>query len=110
MSTGAGVHWFVVYRRGEEIYEIFDSLGTTADFVRKVLRRKGHCEFNESALQSTKSDNCGEFCVYYIVERFFNYDLSYAELLLSAFHGNPEKNEEEVSNFLEILLESKYGT
>ncbi len=101
VASGSGVHWFVLHRRSSDLYEVFDSLGTTAAYVKKVLRRKGFCDFNVTRLQSSSSKNCGKFCLYFIIERYFNLDLSYDELLLSAFSTNLEENENCIHNFFE---------
>ncbi len=109
VASGAGVHWFVVHRRSAEAYEVFDSLGASGDFIKTALPRKGHCYYNETQVQAKESDNCGQFCVYFIIERFFNYDLPYSEVRSSCFSADPLKNEEEVAKFIENLVQSKHG-
>ena len=57
-------------------------------------------EFNETSFQTNESNSCGLFCIYYIIQRMHNLDLSFEELLEDIFDDkNEEINEESVRNF-----------
>ncbi len=107
-ATGAGLHWFVLHRRhsAEETFELFDSLGVTSEFVKKTVKYQEKssdhtvvCVFNETRLQETNSTSCGEFCVFFIIQRMFNEDLDFETFINEVFSKNPSKNEEAVQVF-----------
>ena len=57
-------------------------------------------EFNETQFQSDFSDTCGLFTIYFIIERMFNLDLSFEELLFEIFDTeNLDENEMKVKEF-----------
>ncbi len=95
------MHWFVICRREHDLYEIFDSLGTSSTAVKNILKIFfGKCDFNETALQAKESSACGEFCIFFAVQRYFNEDLDFAELLNEYFTTDFIKNEQSVKKFL----------
>ncbi len=101
ISSGPGLHWFVLVRREDILYEVFDSLGTSKSFIKSVLKHKaGLCDFNESPLQTQSSTACGEFCLFFILHRYFNEDLDLHDILDEFFTQNLAENEVIVKNFL----------
>ena len=84
--------------------ESFDSLGTdnekklflTSSFNHKTIKK---IKFNVTQLQSSISDTCGFFVLYFIVNRYHNQDLNFTELLNEIFTQNIEHNETVVKNF-----------
>ena len=105
VSTGAGIHWFVLIRNSKHGIECFDSLGITAykkDQLEKYCKFRSiqELEFNETQFQSTNSDSCGLFAIYYICQRMHNLDLSFQEILEEIFEDkSEEQNEELVQQF-----------
>ena len=84
------------------MFEIFDSLGSTEEFVTQFLRkqkRKGTREFNTTRVQAQDSEMCGKYCLYFIIQRIFNDDLDFEELLNEIFEANTAKNEVLVEEF-----------
>ena len=68
----------------------------------KVLKTKqGLCDFNENRFQSYRSDTCGEFCLYFLVERVLNDDIEFEDLLKEIFTVNLKTNEDRVQKFIE---------
>ncbi len=61
------------------------------------------CDFNVTKLQDETSVLCGQFCIYFIVQRLFNDDLEFAELLNEIFSENVVENEHSVQDFLALL-------
>ena len=101
---GEGIHWFALCHRELGHYEIFDSLGTEASYIKEVLKEfAGFCMFNETAVQAKTSKSCGEFCLFYIIQRYFNEDLSLEALLENCFSLDCAKNEEIVLTFLKEI-------
>lgn len=86
-------------------YELLDSLGTSQAYVTSHVPFKGSCQFNESKLQSDKSNSCGEFCLYYIVHRLHNLDLTFQEFMDDFFSLDTEVNETNVQNFVKTVLQ-----
>ncbi len=61
------------------------------------------CVFNNTALQEESSKSCGHFVIYYIIERIFNEDLDFHELLNDIFSNDKSMNEGIVNDFLKSL-------
>ncbi len=100
VSEGDGIHWFVLCHRERGCYEIFNSLGSTKEYVRKLLNNfRGYCEFNETAVQAPGSTTCGLFCIFFIIQRYFNEDLSMQDILNENFSANLSTNEQIVATF-----------
>ena len=101
VSDGDGLHWFFLCHRQQGHYEVFDSLGSNKLYIIHILKNlSGFCEFNETAVQASRSKSCGEFCVFYAIHRYFNEDLSLQEVLEEYFTANSAHNEEIVKRFL----------
>ena len=96
-----GQHWFVVLKTGKGTYELFDSLGSSIVYVKNHLLLVGHYFLNTTALQLDVSASCGQFCIYYIIHRLHNLDLSFDEFLNDFFCDIPSINELRVHDFLQ---------
>ena len=79
--------------------EIFNSLGATDQDIRAVKNLATKVQYNDTAVQGTKSIKCGEFCLYVAFYRLLDFDLSLKEVLSDLFTDNYERNDEIVSNF-----------
>ena len=92
--------------------ECFDSLGISIkkkELLQKYCSFRGihELEFNETSFQSINSDTCGQFVLYYIVQRMHNLDISFEEILEEIFDDqNKQKNEQIVQEFCANLLRS----
>lgn len=102
-SLEEGKHW-IVFCKINQIVECFDSLGINED--RQNLL-KTYCKFynvkeiifNETSYQPSNSFSCGKFALYFILERFFNLDLDFEELLSESFMFNHDLNEKIITEF-----------
>ncbi len=63
----------------------------------------GVFEFNESPIQGLDSSACGEFSIFYVIQRYYNEDLSMVEILEDWFSKDLNENETIVKKFLENL-------
>ncbi len=100
-SYGKGIHWFFLGQREIGHYELFDSLGNDVESVKKLLAQfAGKCDFNENVFQAKESTSCGEFCVYFAIQRYFNEDLDLQQVLEECFDKNLQRNEERIQQFL----------
>ncbi len=80
---------------------MFDSLGASPLFLKEsLLKFRGTCHFNETPFQAKESVACGEFCLYFIIQRYFNEDLDLQELLEEYFSSNFNENEKRVKQFV----------
>ncbi len=103
LSTGQGRHWFVVYRSSPDFVEVFDSLGSDIDFLKKYFKIRAIVEFNETPVQCEDSQLCGLFVTYFSILRYFNLDMEFFDFLNDIFNTNCKENERNVKNFLKIL-------
>ena len=100
-----GSHWITLVRVESDKIEIFDSLGTKFEKLKNYLKFKNKPEYvyNENPFQLSNSDTCGYFAITFLIERMFNLDLSYKELLAEIFEPNLESNEKIVIEFCNNL-------
>lgn len=95
-----GSHWYAVLLNNNVI-EFFDSAGSRERNVLDLLKFKKqyHCDFNETVLQPYDSDLCGEFCIFFVLKRLLDPDLSYKKFLNRYFSPDLVKNNEKVKSF-----------
>ncbi len=104
VSTGEGIHWFAICRTSPNSLEVFDSLGTTADYIKKhIPLKKGKFQYNTFAVQCNDSYYCGGFVIYYLIERYSNLDLDFDELINDIFSPDCDENQLKVKEFLSSL-------
>ena len=111
IQTGNGKHWICFVRTHKKSIELFDSLGV--DEGKKKLIKE-FCKFNikeivfnETQFQSSFSDTCGLFVLYFLFERIFNLDISFEDLLHDIFNEDLLKNEKKVKDYCEDILLNK---
>ena len=102
MSTGAGIHWFVVHRVSEDFVEIFDSLGCNESFLKNIQLDLVY-EINITPVQCSGSQLCGPFVIYFIIWRYCNLDMELSDFLNEYFCSDCFENEKNVKKFLEML-------
>ena len=103
-SKGPGKHWYCLLKSEPTILECFDSLGVDErkkEFLRANCKLKGieEIEFNVTSLQPDDSTSCGQFVLFFIIQRSHNKDMSFSDLLNDIFSPSKEANEEIVLNF-----------
>ena len=104
VSTGPGKHWYCIAKLSSTILQCFDSLGidnTKKNFILSNLRQKGieQIKFNVTQVQSSESDTCGLFVLYFLIQRYHNKDLSFNELMNEIFVFSQTENEKLVNSF-----------
>jgi hypothetical protein len=108
-SDGKGIHWFCFIRTSKTTIECFDSLGVNYQ-KKKILqenckfRNVTNIHFNETIFQKNDSNSCGLFTIYFIIERMFNLDIEFEELLEDIFSEDLNSNEEKVLKFCKDIL------
>ena len=101
-ASESGSHWFVIFRESDETCEIFEPLGSgnIRSLLSIIPRYCRHIEVNQEPVQSKTSTRCGEFCLFFILHRFYNLDLDFSTLINSIFSVNLERNESQVLQHL----------
>lgn len=104
-SNEPGSHWISFIKSEPKTIEIFDSLGTKVDLLKPFLKFKGNptIVYNDAAFQSITSNTCGYFAITFLIERSFNLDLKYKQLLAEIFEVDCQINENMVVNFCKNL-------
>jgi len=103
ISTQRGMHWIAFFKKNStECTEMFDSFGMPVNFylnhVSNFLKRKGNSVTrNDSQLQSSYSNYCGQFCVYFLAMRIKG--VTFNEIIKS-FSLNYTKNDFKVYWFV----------
>ena len=104
LRAGPGKHWYCVVKLSTTTLECFDSLGIDNAkklFISSNLRQKSisQIKFNVTQVQSSDSDTCGLFVLYFLIQRYHNKDLSFNELMNDIFVFSQTENEKLVNNF-----------
>ena len=87
----------------------FDSIGI--DIIKKKLLEqycnlKGTTElmYNETQFQLSTTDTCGKFVIYFLIQKSYNKDLNFTELLEEIFVDIPSKNEIIIQKFFDKVF------
>lgn len=111
-SDQQGQHWLCCYKEKKTLL-CFDSIGI--DDAKKVLLKKyclirgiNQIHFNETQFQLLTSDTCGKFTIYFLIQKSYNKDLSFTELLEDIFDKNPSKNEMTIKEFFDTTFKDLY--
>ena len=100
ISSNEGKHWVIIYlpKDGTNI-EYFDSLGKRPDnlFVTFMSQSKRYISYNKIRLQSSVSDACAYYCLYFVYFRCRG--VSFMDILTS-FSFNLDVNEKNVIKFI----------
>ena len=112
VHKGIGKHWYCVVKLNKSVLECFDSLGIderkkaflTTNFNLKNITK---IKYNVTQVQSSLSDTCGYFVLYFLIQRFHNQDLNFNDLLNEIFQKDVEQNEILVRNFAKVHFEDE---
>jgi len=101
-QTEKGSHWLALYFPNREMAEFFDSYGNPPDFYQTNFKNflNSHSRqwtYNHRCLQSLSSSMCGQFCVYFLINRML------LEIVKS-FSSNLTVNDQRVSHYVRRLL------
>ena len=112
VQKGSGKHWYCIVKLENSTLECFDSLGIDSqkkEFLKSHFHQKNikKIKFNVTQVQSSLSNTCGMFVLYFIIHRFHNQDLTFTELVNTIFEKNIEKNEILVTSFVTSHFENE---
>lgn len=107
LSTGPGIHWYCVVRI-HDVLECFDSLSVSSEkktFIQSNFNYKGvkYIIYNSTQLQPLESSLCGQYCLFYLHERYHNLDVDFSTLINEALSENVTTNDHIVSQFYEKI-------
>lgn len=94
-----GQHWIAFYFDEKQICNFFDSYGHNPDFFRLKKYIKNYSDlllYNKKVIQGWKSENCGFYCILFLILRSSGYSL---EKICDLFHEFPNKNDEMIDKF-----------
>lgn len=104
-SSGGGKHWFTIVRR-QNVIECFDSLGVNdakKSYLLTNLKFKNvqYLKFNSTPIQPLMSVLCGQYVLYFLYERYVNFDIDFDALINEVFFYDVNKNDRKVIEFFE---------
>jgi hypothetical protein len=112
VASENGSHWFAIICHNKSLYELFDSLSINSEKETKLKKflkfNTNFLEVNETQFQLNESILCGNFCVYYLIQRMYNLDLDYCDFLCETFDSDLSKNELLVTKFCADVLDDRY--
>ena len=103
----AGEHWVSFFFPKHGPCEYFDSYGfepsleSFYDFIGNRV-----CIHNNITLQSLMSSTCGQYCVFILCARF--YDYKFADIIKIFDHNNPKCNDIMVNQFVNSVFHTKH--
>ena len=108
-SDKKGQHWLCLYKEEQKKLLCFDSLGIDdikKNLLKKYCKLKGITEidFNETQFQLSTSATCGKFVIYFLIQKAYNKDLNFVDLLHDIFEKDPLKNEVIIENFFNKMF------
>jgi len=104
-STKPGLHWLSIFKESDncEIVEFFDSFSLPVSFyndkIGSFLSKFSRVRTSTAQMQSTFSDVCGQFSVYFLVSRI--HGIPYSVIVNSFSRSDLLKNDEKVKTFVE---------
>lgn len=105
-QTEKGSHWVAVYFPTKERGEFFYSYGYPPDFYQQNFKTflDSHSRtwvYNHRCLQNFDSSTCGQFCLYFIINRNRNKSLA---VIVKSFSKILSSNDHRVSEFVNRYL------
>jgi hypothetical protein len=105
-SDGNGSHWTCLFLNNNTSF-FFCSFGSppSEEIIRYVKRFSKHMKHNNFIIQDQKSDNCGYYCIGFIL---FLYHNSYNSLeYIKAFDDNTKRNDLVLEGIIRLYIKTK---
>lgn len=103
-----GSHWVLLVRSHKKCVEVFNSLGfQNLDTLMPHLKFRfaAEIEYNNTQVQKSTTSSCGLYCIFFIIHRALNFDLSLHEVMTEIFTHDLSENENKVTTFCSQLLD-----
>ena len=91
-----GTHWLAIYLE-KGVGEFFDSCGRAPDYYSFDFNFK----FNDKRLQSSTSNVCGQYCLYYLMQRCRNVPM---QDIVNSFSDNYAVNDDFVAEIIQNVF------
>lgn len=94
-----GEHWLAFYIDSNKICDFFDSFGNSPKFFKLeqyIKKYSNGVVYNQKQIQSWKSQNCGFYCLLFLILRSSGYNM---ENFVGFFYDLSEKNDEIIEKF-----------
>jgi hypothetical protein len=107
-SNKPGSHWVCFYFPKSNYAEFFDSLGNSPDyywnsFKNFLIANSSRYFYNTNRIQDYKSQLCGEYCIYYILERCQG--VSFKHIINGFSQTFYDLNDYKISEYLKHVLD-----
>ena len=96
-STEPGTHWVSFYFPSREKGEFFDSYGYPPEYYGEPFQSYNVETINSHKLQSSWSEVCGHYCIFYLYHRSRGYSMS---KIVNMFSSNTMINDCKVSCYV----------
>ena len=103
-SSLPGEHWFAIFIPKFGKIEYFDSYGMKPinyQVYDLILMNGKKFLYNKKAIQSSDSENCGKFCIFYIYFRSRNYSMIDIQKF---FISNKITNDLFITKFINVIV------
>jgi len=91
---------------GDGIIEVFDSLVPKTEQILHIRKYRKTIEANNRALMPITSDKCGEFCIYFAINRILNPQENLSDIIEEYFASDLKINEKRISQFINHIQEN----
>ena len=91
-KTSEGTHWLALYYQSKNTIELFDSYGHSPEYFG--LKASA---YNNKRLQSKTSDVCGQYCLYYLLNKCRGVSMN---SIVKPFSDNYAENDSFVNDFV----------
>ena len=98
LYSGGGVHWVCAYVSDTHKVEFFDSFGQPLQFYGWNILKE--VQYNEKPLQSSDSEVCGMYCLFYLYFRCRGLSM---DSIIANFGENTRINDKYVLDFFHLL-------
>ena len=96
-STEPGTHWVSFYFPSRDKGEFFDSYGYPPEYYGEPFKAYNVETINSHKLQSSWSEVCGHYCIFYLYHRSRGYSMS---KIVNMFSSNTTINDCKVSCYV----------
>lgn len=99
-----GTHWCLIICDGNNDIELFDCLKPCPKIIQKLKKYKRFVRVNNFPVMSVSSKLCGQYCIFYVVNRCFNPHLDMNEIFQMFFSKNKKDNDRKVKRFMDHFM------
>lgn len=94
-----GEHWLAFYFDSKKNCNFFDSYGNHPSFfnlTNYIIKYSNNLFYNKKCIQSWVSENCGFYCILFLILRATGYEI---DKISDLFYDDPSKNDQMIEKF-----------